>query len=528
MDRRKFIGNSIKACVVSAVSGGMITNALAKSSFLQAISGSCTDKILVLIQMNGGNDGLNTVIPLDQYSLLSSVRSNILIPENKVLTTSKYNATGFHPSATGLHQLFEESKLSVVQGCSYNNPDLSHFRATDIWMTGSDSNEYLKTGWIGRNLDELYPGWPDEYPNDEHPDPLAIQMGSTTALGLEGASASFGIATTNITSDYALLSGFGDPSPSGYAGCYLDYIRTVAVNTDKYNARIVEAANNQKTNMSSLYGSGSVSNQLKNVARLIKGGLQTRVYVVSLSGFDTHAMQIEGDTTSGVHASLLKEISEGVRGFQDDIEKMGVNDRVTGMVFSEFGRRVNSNGSNGTDHGEAMPVMLFGSELKGDMYGTNPNLSNGKGGVVDNVPLQYDYRCVYYSLLKDWFALSNNQLSNVFGGKEYEYIELFKPESICDVISGANTQVDQTTDRLLDVYPTAIDESGIIPFYSSGGDVQLNLYDISGHKISTIMESSVTAGSHRVTIERNNLKSGMYLIEMKTNNNRFTKKMIVN
>jgi uncharacterized protein (DUF1501 family) len=531
MNRRKFIGTSIKACAATAFSGGFIEKAFSQSMFLHAIAGSCTDNILVLIQLNGGNDGLNTIIPIDQYSIMSTVRSNILIPESKVLKTTKYNQTGFHPSISGMYNLFEASKMNVIQGCSYNNPDLSHFRATDIWMSGSDSNEFLKTGWIGRNLDEQYPGWPMDYPNQDHPDPLAIQMGSSAALGLEGAQASFGIATTNISTDYSLLSGFGDAVPNTYAGCYLDFIRRVAVNTDKYNARIVAAAKAQSSNMSTKYGSGGLSNQLKNVARLIKGGLRTRVYMVSLAGFDTHAAQTETAQETGSHADLLKQVSEAIAGFQDDIELMGVSKRVTGMVFSEFGRRVNSNGSKGTDHGTAIPLILFGSELKGQMYGANPDLKKANSNTaVDNVPMQYDYRSVYYSVLKDWFGLSNSQLSNVFGGKEYQYLDLFKPGSKCTGLVATESLLSEKgeTDYLLDVYPTVIDDSAIIPFYSTGGEVRLNLYDISGQLVKELSNVSLEAGPQKYYFEKQGLKSGTYIVEMITKNSKSTKKMIIN
>lgn len=526
MDRRQFIGNSIKACAATAFAGGVSQKAFANSQLLQAIAGSCTDNILVLVQLSGGNDGLNTIIPLDQYSLLSSARSNILIPENKVLGTTKYNGTGFHPSTTGMWELFESNKFSIVQGCSYNNPDLSHFRATDILMSGSDSNEFLKTGWLGRNLDQIHPDFPEGYPSEVNTDPVAVQMGSTTALALEGELSSFGLAVTSISRDYALLSGFGDPAPDSRAGCELEYIRKVAVDTDSYNARILEAAANQPKNLSTKYGSGSLSSQLKNVARLIKGGLQTRVYVVSLFGFDHHANQTDsGDTTTGSHASLLKIVSEAVCAFQDDLELMEVNKRVTGLIFSEFGRRVTSNGSNGTDHGTAMPLMLFGSELIGDMYGTNPNLAASNGGVVSNVPMQRDYRDVYYSILKDWFCLSEAQLSNVFGGKHYEYIELFKPGSITG--NSDDKHERERTNKLSSIYPQPMDTRTTIRFNTSGGLVLVEVFDLLGIKVATVLNTKVSPGVHEVGFEKNNLKSGTYYVKMTTDNFIETKKLVV-
>lgn len=436
MNRRNFLGNSLKAGASTLLLDGLVQNSYANSYLMKAIAASCTDNILVIVQLAGGNDGLNTIIPLDQYSSMSTARSNILIPEASVLTSNKLAATGFHPSITGLRDLFEANKLSIVQGCSYERPDFSHFRATDIWMSGSDSDEFLRTGWIGRELEELYPGFPDGFPSAAHPDPLAIQIGSTASLTFDATLTSTAVSVSSISTDYVLLGGFGDPVPDTRAGHELTFLRGVAVDTDAYNARIVAAGKAQSTNMSSLYlANDRLSEDLKKVARLIKGGLKTRVYTVTLSGFDTHANQVESSTLTGAHATLLNKVSRAIAGFQDDLEKMGVNDKVTGMVFSEFGRRVNSNGSRGTDHGSAMPVILFGTELRGDMYGTNPQLLDANNRVVSNVPMQFDYRTVYYSILKDWFCLSQTQLDNVFGGKTYPYINLFKyvttPDNAC-------------------------------------------------------------------------------------------------
>lgn len=530
MDRRKFINNSIKACASTLLVDGLVQKSFANSYLLQAIAGSCTENVLVLVQLAGGNDGLNTIIPLDQYSALTSARSNVLIPEAKVLATRKYASTGFHPSMQGMWDLFDAKKLSIVQGCSYNKPDFSHFRATDIWMSGSDSNEFLPTGWIGRELEQLYPGYPEGFPSPANPDPLALQIGSTTSLTISGSVTSLGIAVSSISTDYALLGGFGDPAPSTRAGHELAFLRGVAVDTDSYNAQIVKAGKAQATNLSTpstlptgYLANDSLSEDLKKVARLIKGGLKTRVYIVTLPGFDTHASQTETDTTKGAHATLLNRVSKAITGFQDDLEKMGVNKRVTGMVFSEFGRRIKSNGSNGTDHGSGMPVILFGSELKGEMVGTNPIIP-ANATVNDNVAMQYDYRSVYYSLIKDWFCLSKTQLDAVFGGKSYPYISLFKDGSITTNLE--DQQVEQRTNKLKDVFPNPMETAGLVTFNCTGGVVKMELLDMEGYSLQTLMEKEVAPGAHQLPIERNGLPSGIYFVRMKHGNFQETKKLI--
>lgn len=528
MDRRKFLGSSIKACASSVILGNFGSKALAHSNLLQAIAqAECEDRVLVLVQLNGGNDGLNTVIPLDQYDLLSQARSNVLIPENQVLPLSRYNATGFHPSGSGFHELFESNKFSIVQGCSYENPDFSHFRATDIWLTGSDSNEFLNTGWMGRDLEEVYPEFPDGFPSDQHPDPVAIQMGSVTSLALQGSSANFGVAITNISDEYASLNSYSGAAPENRAGCELDYIRRVASDTERYNIRIREAANNQSSNMSSKYADNRLARQFQNVARLIKGGLQTKVYIVSHSGYDTHALQTEDNsTTEGTHASLIQTLSDAVNAFQDDLELMEINERVTGMIFSEFGRRVASNGSNGTDHGTAMPVMLFGTELIGDMYGTNPDLLDpDSGSYVSNIPMQRDYRSVYYSVLKDWFCMSEAELSSIFSGEEYEYVELFKP----GLVTGhpADRFKEERKNSIKALYPQPMDSYTNVSFTTSGGTVRLDLYEASGVFVKTLMDKNINPGPHEFKIERGNLKSGMYLLKMQCNDFTESKKLIL-
>ena len=307
MNRRKFLNNGIKACASTLFVEQFFRkqSLFAQNAFLKAIAGSCSDKILVVVQLFGGNDGLNTFIPLDQYATLQGVRSNIMIPENNLrfatsvnngmaslgsrsTISGKYADLAFHPAMEGLYDLFETDRMSVVMGCSYDNPDFSHFRATDIWMMGADSNEFLPSGWIGRELESLYGeyGFPDPAMllENGYPDPLCINMGSVSPLALNDSTGiAAGVSVTSITNDYPLLGGYGDLAPETCAGEELTFLRKVAVDTDKYNARIVSAAANAPDSSfpkSRLYGNDRLSTDLRNVARLIKGGLQTRVYTV--------------------------------------------------------------------------------------------------------------------------------------------------------------------------------------------------------------------------------------------------------
>ena len=346
MKRREFLTRAVPAATLPLMMGGLSFKAYGRSPILEALVSSTAenDRVLVVMQLNGGNDGLNTVIPLDQYAALTAARNNILIPRSQVLQLT--GVTGLHPSMTGARALFDMSKLAVVQAVSYPNPNFSHFRATDIWLTAVDSTQILDTGWLGRFLDDEYPDYPNSYPNTVMPDPLAIQIGSIVSSGLQGPTVTMGMAVTNPNATYTIPGG-DDTPPATPAGHELTYIRQVAQQTQQYAVNIKGASTkgaNKSTNYPSA-GSNSLADQLKIVARLISGGLKTRIYIVNLGGFDTHSSQL------GTHATLLGRLATAMFAFQDDLRLLGIEDRVIGMTFSEFGRRIKSNASGGTDHG---------------------------------------------------------------------------------------------------------------------------------------------------------------------------------
>ncbi|HYG15981.1 MAG TPA: hypothetical protein VEC12_09530, partial [Bacteroidia bacterium] len=254
MKRRDFIKTAAPVSLLPIALNGFPVKAFGASPLLSLLAQrSVTNgRVLVLIQLNGGNDGLNTIIPLDQYSNLANARQNVLIPDMKVLKLQGHAQTGFHPAMTGLRTMFDNGLVNVVHDVGYPNPNFSHFRATDIWLTGSDSNQYLDSGWLGRFLDGQYPNYPDGYPNTDMPDPLAIQIGSVVSPGLQGEHASTGMAISNPDSFYQLITGTTDPAPNTPAGHELTYIRLVAQQTQLYSAVIKDAAGKAATK-STLY-----------------------------------------------------------------------------------------------------------------------------------------------------------------------------------------------------------------------------------------------------------------------------------
>ena len=413
MKRRRFISTLGQAALVPAVLNGFSFKAYSASPLLRALAASANDDhVLVLVQLSGGNDGLNTLLPLDQYSNLSSARSNILIPEAKALTLNGYAATGLHPVMTGMQQLFNNGQMGIVQGASYPSPNFSHFQATDIWLTASDSNESLTSGWTGRYLDYEYPNFPSGYPNATVPDPLALQIGTTTSLALQGPAVNMGLTITNPTNFYNLLQGITDPAPANNYGTELTFIREIAQEANAYSAVIKTAADNITTQSSSYppAGTNTLADQLKIVARLIAGGLKTKIYIVNIGTFDTHAAQVDtADTTTGTHATILGKVSVAISAFMDDLKFLSIADRVVGMTFSEFGRRIISNASLGTDHGVGAPMFLFGNPVQSGILGTNPVIP-ANANVNSNVAMQYDFRSVYASLLNEWLCVPQADL----------------------------------------------------------------------------------------------------------------------
>ncbi|TAE51791.1 MAG: DUF1501 domain-containing protein, partial [Bacteroidetes bacterium] len=380
MKRRQFIKRSTAAATLPILLGGFSIHAFGRNPKLAMMTNLTTetDHVLVLVQLNGGNDGLNTILPLDQYTNLAQARANILIPDTQALTLS--GATGIHPAMSGMKSLFDETRLAVVQSVGYPDPNFSHFRATDIWTTASDADQYLTTGWLGRYLNTIFPDYPTGYPSAEETDPPAITIGSIVSSTCQGPVVNLGLAISDPDAYGQLITGGTDPVPNTPYGHELQFLRQTMVQTNQY-LNVIQDAAAQASNLSTLYpaaGQNKLADQLKIVAQLIAGGLKTRVYITSLGGFDTHAAQTDSsDTTTGQHANLLGALSQAITAFQDDLDLLGVADRVVGLTYSEFGRRIKSNASLGTDHGTAAPLFVFGTRVNGQVFGANPVIPAG-------------------------------------------------------------------------------------------------------------------------------------------------------
>ena len=445
MKRRDFL-TAASASLLPVMLDGFGLKAMSRQSVLvQSLLNTtalASDRVLVIVYLNGGNDGLNTVIPLDQYSLYTGLRSNIAIPQGSVLGLDGNPATGLHPAMTGMRNLYNNGKLSIVHSVSYPNPDQSHYRATDIWMTAVDSTQTTASGWAGRYLESRFPGYSVGYPNAQMEDPLAIQIGYLTSTALLGSQQSMGIALNDPDSFYQLVGSSSATSPADLpccdAGDLIAYIRKQQALSVGYAGEIKRAADagQNLATYPAATAKNSLADQLKIVARLIHGGLRTKIYFVSLNGFDTHSGQVDNtDVRLGSHADLLGKLSIAIETFQRDLALQGIEDKVVGMTFSEFGRRANSNNSKGTDHGVAAPMFVFGSPVKHRTIGQNPDLANltGLAGNKD-ITMQIDFRRVYTDILNDWFG-TQHTTTNLLLFREFPTVSLFS-DTVETVASG--------------------------------------------------------------------------------------------
>ena len=506
MKRRDFFKYTVPPAFATTMLGKIPLRSMGmESPLVRALMNTYedTDHVLVLVQLNGGNDGLNTIVPIDTYAAYYNARSNVAIPENKILPLNGVTKKGLHPVMTGIQSLYNEGKISMIQDVGYPQPDFSHFRSTDIWMSGSSSDEFIDSGWIGRYLDTQYPGFPLDYPNNQMPHPLGIQIGSVTSLAFQGPLVNMGLNVGTQLRFYNLIDEVDDETPNTPAGYEINFLRTIARHSTEYANAIKDAAFSV-TQQATYPSNNSLADQLKMVARLISGGLKTRVYMVYLTGFDTHASQVyPTDTTMGGHADLLEKVSEAIKAFMDDLKFLGIEKRVLGVTFSEFGRRIKSNSSTGTDHGAAAPMILFGERVNPGILGSNPFLPSN-ATIFDNIPMQYDFRSVYASILEKWFCVDNITLQSTLL-KNYQSLPVIN-SSAC-----GNLMPDLQDRILIKNYPNPFVDSTTITFKTDGGHTSIMIIDTMGRVIKTLVDQDYTGpGQYTVNFNGERLATGVY------------------
>ncbi len=379
------------------------------------------DRVLILIQLKGGNDGINTLIPINQYDDYASLRPEIKVPDsgpekyiNLDNSLSNADKIGLHPVMTGFKSLYDEGLLSIVQGVGYENINGSHFKGTDLWLSGGDGtpeNFNIKTGWPGRALQAMFP----DVMGTPIPDmlyPLGIQVGDPNpSLGFHTETEHQNVINLygqDPDGFYSLVQTIGGAPllniPASEYGEEIKYILGVEESVDQYSEYITQAFM-AGINSSAVYPQNGFAFQLKTIARLIKGGCKTKIYLCSMGGFDTHGRQIppEGTILTGGHAGLLKTLSDSLRSFMTDLKGLELDDKVLACTFSEFGRCAKENGAAGTDHGTLAPMFIIGKPASAGVKGTNVDLGNlSNDNQVQGQ--QFDYRQVFGTLVQDWLG----------------------------------------------------------------------------------------------------------------------------
>lgn len=504
MERRKFLKYSAAAAAAPFFFQGQWMQAMANPSASGMLSSFDPGRKLVLIQLDGGNDGLNMVIPISQYDNLAKARRNILVDQSQILKLT--DETGLNPAMPGLTNLYMEGKVKIIQGVGYPNPNLSHFRSKDILLSASDAKTVINSGWIGRVFGKEYPGFPEGYPNGSHPHPISLAIGSTSSSAFQGDQANYSTVLKSLSSSYVNNSPTGG-LPNTPFGKELGFITNVMEQTEGYLAVVKTAAAGAK-NLSLLYpaaGTNSLADQLKLVANLIGGGLKTQLYVVSLGGWDTHSLQVasEASKITGAHPTLLSKLSVAISAFQDDLKLMKKEEEVMGFVYTEFGRRIQSNDSLGTDHGTTWPAIVFGAMVNPGITGGNPVIP----AVVsksDNLAMQNDFRSIYTGFYKQWFGMSDQDIFQILGASFPEIQLITKATSI-----DANLTSPLGN---LKIFPNPVYDEATLSFESDGTWAQIRIYSLSGLLVKSLEQQTFPAGTQQIHLQLGSLRTGMYVL----------------
>ncbi|HUP80511.1 MAG TPA: DUF1501 domain-containing protein [Pirellula sp.] len=405
INRRTFNSNSLKGATALAI------GAAAPGGWIQSLASTLTeqstghDKVLVVIQLTGGNDGLNTIVPYSNELYYKS-RPKLAIPKESVLTINP--DVGLHPSLRGIASLIEDKNFCVLHGVGYPNPNRSHFESMDIWHSCQRKNSRGSEGWLGRYFSQTR--------RLGNSDTVGLHLGSEQ---LPMALVARGVQTPSLASieqlrwkgkSQSTMSGIEaqsnppEKSLQDTASSLLDFVSASTSAAMQASERLEKAL--ASPDSSGDFPDSQLGQKLKIISRLLLAGLKTRVYYVTLDGFDTHANQL------AAHAGLLRQWSEALHSFHKLLNSAGLGDRVLALTFSEFGRRVAENASQGTDHGAAAPTFLSGPKLENSIVGIQPSLSELDDG---DLKFNIDFRSVYATLIEDWLgASSKNVLTEEF------------------------------------------------------------------------------------------------------------------
>lgn len=398
--RREFLKKSFGLVAAASTVPTFLSRtafALANPFDAPRVGAARDNRILLVVQLGGGNDGVNTVIPFGHDGYYRA-RPTLAVPKEKIVRLN--DELGLHPNLTPLKELYDSGKLAVVQGVGYPNPDRSHFRSMEIWQSGI-VEDFEGTGWIGRMFDHTCHNAHLQEPCSPT---LAVSIGETLNPAIK-ASNSVGVALRDPEQFYRMTQVYANsdiPSEeikNKIGTSPLDFLRRTAMNAELSADRIRRSIRSVQSKTA--YPAEPFAQGLKLIAAMIAGNMDTRVYYISLTGFDTHANQ------AGAHERLLKILAGGLAAFQKDLEALGMAERVLGFTFSEFGRRLAENGSRGTDHGQAAPMFVFGQSVKAGVVGAHPSLEKLNDG---DLVFHTDFRQVYATMLEKWLGADSSAI----------------------------------------------------------------------------------------------------------------------
>ncbi|WP_456422024.1 DUF1501 domain-containing protein [Lutibacter sp.] len=449
----------------------------------KALSTSENDKILIIARLKGGNDGLNTVIPYYDYDTYANLRPTLRIKQNDSFAlSSNFKMPNYMDS---LQNFWEEGKMKVVHGVGYSNQSLSHFSSADIWSSAGNKGDNLQTGVFGRYHEELYP----DYLVNPPASPPAIQIGSLSNLMFVGEETGYAFSVANID-QLAQIAEKGTAFdvqnlPSCDYGSQLGFMRNVNNSTFNY-ASVINEAYVVATNDVS-YEKNNIAKQFALIARLIKGNLGTKIFMVTLDGFDTHADQ------PNRHKKLMGNFTRAISNFYADLATQSRDSDVLTMTISEFGRRSKENASNGTDHGAASTMLLFGEGLNGNGFvGNHPDLSNLDNN--GNMDFTTDFRDVYASILEKWLCIDSSIVDNV----------LLNNYNRADLGLRCSSVIDDDadiSDGSFKHYPVYGNETVYVEFVLPRAmEVEVQLVNILGQNIGVVHKERYLQGTHRVNL----------------------------
>lgn len=576
--RREFLKKLPLAMSIPFTLSGIPMRVMGQNVLTKMAAASTNDRVLVILQMHGGNDGLNCCIPVAKYAEYYSKRANIAIPaansSRKYIeldsTLPENSRIGLHPDMMGMKALYDQGRMAVVQGVSYKNNNGSHFRGRDITFMGGSYDDYFQSGWVGRYLQGEYSPYryPEDFlnplvPENEMIDPLAIEIGGDVSLIFhqEGNIPTSFTLSGNGPDDLSNLEGFFEDQTLDPRGIPPEYLKDSAYykelkwildledKTEDYTKRLRDVLS-RASESSVVYPAtypfnapnGSKRNGLKDqlrlVARLLEGGCKTKVFLVRIGGFDTHADQVEKyDPTMGSHAALMYHVSASMKAFQDDLRARGLEDRVLTITTSEFSRRVNSNGSYGTDHGTAGPMFIFGKGVRPGVIG-DAFLTNASG---TNLSMQYDYRVVYANILRDWMLVDDNKMNKIFpdGNDEDDSTKGLMTTGTSDgtmfeelplaqqVILGTEEFIGDRF-SLGDCYPNPARDKTMMRFKTNSAyHVYVDLFNQQGKKVKTVIDGFYKPGEYEEEVTLTGLPAGPYVYQLRVGFYKESKKLVV-